>query len=94
MNLANWFIIDCRGSVPSAASFAAASGSKLSVFHDSRNPRGDYRRKPGIISIPIEHQPEFTRMLVDFYESDNMDEIKDFVYENGIDGIDFRQNEC
>lgn len=48
----------------------------------------------GIISIPIEHQPEFTRMLVDFYESGNMDEIKDFVYENGIDGIDFRQNEC
>lgn len=47
----------------------------------------------GIISIPIEHQPEFTRMLVEFYESGNMDEIKDFVYENGIDGIDFRQNE-
>lgn len=48
----------------------------------------------GIISIPIEHQPEFTRMLVEFYESGNMDEIKNFVYENGIDGIDFRQNEC
>lgn len=48
----------------------------------------------GIISIPIEYQPEFTRMLVEFYESGNMDEIKDFVYENGIDGIDFRQNEC
>ena len=47
----------------------------------------------GIISIPIEHQPEFTRMLFDFYESGNMDEIKAFVYENGIDGIDFRQNE-
>lgn len=47
----------------------------------------------GIISIPIEYQPEFTRMLVEFYESGNMDEIKDFVYENGIDGIDFRQNE-
>ncbi len=48
----------------------------------------------GIISIPIEYQPEFTRMLIDFYESGNMDDIKDFVYENGIDGIDFRQNEC
>lgn len=47
----------------------------------------------GIISIPIEHQPEFTRMLVDFYESGDMEEIKTFVYENGIDGIDFRQNE-
>lgn len=48
----------------------------------------------GIISIPIEHQPEFTRMLVNFYESGNMDEVKGFVYQNGIDGIDFRQNEC
>lgn len=47
----------------------------------------------GIISIPIEHQPEFTRMLVEFYESGNMESIKDFVYENGIDGIDFRQDE-
>lgn len=48
----------------------------------------------GIISIPIEHQPEFTRMLGNFYESGNMDEVKGFVYQNGIDGIDFRQNEC
>lgn len=47
----------------------------------------------GIISIPIEHQPEFTRMLVEFYESGEMEKIKAFVYENGIDGIDFRQNE-
>lgn len=47
----------------------------------------------GIISIPIERQPEFTRMLVDFYESGDMEEIKTFVYENGIDGIDFRQSE-
>ncbi len=43
--------------------------------------------------IPIEHQPEFTRLLVEFYESGDMEEMKNFVYENGIDGIDFRQNE-
>ncbi len=43
--------------------------------------------------IPIEHQPEFARMLGDFYESGNMEEIKTFIYENRIDGIDFRQNE-
>lgn len=44
----------------------------------------------GIISISIEYQPEFTKMLVDFYETGNMKKIKIFVYENGID---FLQNE-
>lgn len=47
----------------------------------------------GIISVPIEYQPTFTKMLVEFYESGNMDDLKNFVYENCIDGIDFRQNE-
>lgn len=47
----------------------------------------------GIISVPIELQPEFTKMLVEYYESGDMGEIKQFVYENCIDGIDFRQNE-
>lgn len=46
----------------------------------------------GIISVPIEYQPEFTKLLVEYYESKNMDELKDFVYETSIDGIDFRQN--
>jgi len=46
----------------------------------------------GIISVPIEHQPEFTKRLVEFYESGNMDDLKYFVYETSIDGIDFRQN--
>lgn len=31
------------------------------------------------------------RRIFDFYESGNMDEIKVFVYENGIDGIEFNQ---
>lgn len=46
----------------------------------------------GVISVPIEHQPEFTKQLVEFYESGNMDELKDFICETSIDGIDFRQN--
>jgi len=46
----------------------------------------------GIISVPIEHQPEFTKRLVEYYESGEMDELKAFVYETSIDGIDFRQN--
>lgn len=47
----------------------------------------------GIISVPIENQPEFTKLLVEYYESGNMETIKDFVYRQCIDGIDFRQSE-
>lgn len=47
----------------------------------------------GILSIPIEIQPEFTKMLVEYYESGNMAALKQFVYDDCIDGIDFRQNE-
>ena len=47
----------------------------------------------GIISVPIEEQPEFTQMLVEYYESGDMESIKNFVYRQCIDGIDFRQNE-
>lgn len=43
----------------------------------------------GIISVPIELQPQFTKMLIDFYESNDMEPIKQFVYESCIDGIDF-----
>ena len=48
----------------------------------------------GIISVPIEIQPVFTKMLVAYYESGDMTELKNYVYENCIDGIDFRQNEA
>ena len=48
----------------------------------------------GVLSVPIEIQPEFTKMLVEYYETGEMDSLKDFVYENCIDGIDFRQNEA
>lgn len=47
----------------------------------------------GIISVPIEHQPEFTKLLVEFYESGNMEKIQEMVYTYCIDGIDFRLNE-
>ena len=47
----------------------------------------------GIISVPIEDQPEFTKLLVEYYESGNMETIKNFAYNRCIDGIDFRQNE-
>lgn len=42
----------------------------------------------GIISVPVEHQPEFTKLLVKFYETNEMSTIKQFVYDKCIDGID------
>lgn len=42
----------------------------------------------GIISLPAEKTKEFTEMLVKFYETDDMSELKQFIYENCIDGIE------
>ena len=41
----------------------------------------------GIISIPIELQRDFSKMLVEFYETNKMDDIKEFIYHSCIDGI-------
>ena len=43
----------------------------------------------GIISVPIERQRDFTIMLVQFYESNDMEPLKAFVYDYCIDGIEF-----
>lgn len=43
----------------------------------------------GIISIPIELQREFTIKLVDFYESNMMEPLVQFIYNHCIDGINF-----
>ncbi len=42
----------------------------------------------GIISVPIEKQPDFTKMLVEYYEFNEMETIKAFVYDESIDGAD------
>ena len=47
----------------------------------------------GIISIPIEHQLEFTKLLIQFYETNQMETLKQFVYDNCIDGLDLRTQE-
>ena len=41
----------------------------------------------GIISIPIDLQRSFSELLVKFYETNNMEEIKNFVYKFCIEGI-------
>ena len=43
----------------------------------------------GVISVSIEQQREFTTMLVQFYESNDMEPLKAFVYDYCIDGIAF-----
>jgi Fic family protein len=42
----------------------------------------------GIISIPVELIPQFTPLLVQYYETGEMDTVKTFIYDNCIDGMD------
>ncbi len=41
----------------------------------------------GILSIPVECLQEFRNKLIKYYETNNMEEIKQFLYDNCIDGI-------
>jgi Fic family protein len=41
----------------------------------------------GIISIPVELIPQFTPLLVQYYETGEIDTVKDFIYNNCIDGM-------
>ena len=41
----------------------------------------------GIISIPIKKIKSFYELLITFYETNNMEKIKEFVYNNCIDGL-------
>ena len=41
----------------------------------------------GVISIPNEKIKSFYELLINFYETNNMEKIKNFVYENCIDGL-------
>ena len=47
-----------------------------------------------VLKIEEPTERAITHMLYLMRKQMFLDEIKDFVYENGIDGIDFRQNEC
>lgn len=45
----------------------------------------------GIISIPIERQVDFMEMLIRFYETNQMEPLKQYVYDYCIDGIDMKK---
>ena len=44
----------------------------------------------GIISIPVEKIEEFGKKLTNYYETNNMEDLKNWIYENAIDGIEFK----
>ncbi len=51
------------------------------------------RTGAGIISIPLQKQPEFIKELINFYETNNYSSILMFLYNNCIDGLNFsREN--
>lgn len=41
----------------------------------------------GIIAVPVEKIGEYLTMLIAYYETGNMDNIKNWIYDNCIDGI-------
>ena len=41
----------------------------------------------GIISIPVERIAEYLGYLINYYETNNMTPLKEWLYENAIDGI-------
>ena len=41
----------------------------------------------GIIKVPDDKLEQFNTLLSDYYTTNNMDIIKQFIYENCIDGI-------
>lgn len=43
----------------------------------------------GILSVPVEKQAEFTHLLINYYETNKNDEVKEFLYESCIDGLAF-----
>ena len=47
----------------------------------------------GIFSIPIKYHPEFYKMLIRFYETGEKTELKDFMYDKCIDGMNFQSKQ-
>jgi len=45
----------------------------------------------GILSVPVDCISEFTQKLVVYYETANMEDIKQFVFDRAIDGLDMEK---
>lgn len=46
----------------------------------------------GIISIPIEEDETFSKELTNYYETNDMESLKQFIYDKCIDGITFPED--
>mgnify|MGYP003590343374 FL=1 len=46
----------------------------------------------GIITIAQENQPIFFEKLIKYYESGDMSDLKQWIYDHCIDGIDLNNN--
>lgn len=42
----------------------------------------------GIITVPVEKIGEYFTKLINYYETNNMEELKKWIYDNCIDGLD------
>ena len=47
----------------------------------------------GIISISKENQAEFFKKLIKFYETNDMSDLKQWIYDTSIDGINLNNND-
>ena len=47
------------------------------------------RNGAGIISVSGNQKTEFGELLTEFYETNNMEKLKKWIYNNAIDGIEF-----
>ena len=43
----------------------------------------------GIIHIPVDKKERFGELLIQYYETDNKNDLETFIYDNCIDGIEF-----
>lgn len=58
----------------------------VELFRYEKRNRKIQNRK-GIITIPEEERPKFFEMLIQYYETNNMNSIKKFVYDVCVQGI-------
>lgn len=41
----------------------------------------------GILSLPVEKIGEYFTLLISYYETNNMEDLKKWIYDNCIDGV-------
>lgn len=64
------------------------------IFKDGNKRIGSFainkiliENRKGIFKVPVEIDGTFKQMLVSYYESNNADELAEWVYDNCLDGV-------